>query len=257
MPYLADGVHPYDDWGHDLFSGAYDRESHLSAVMEGVYNHRFREIGPSFEDLYVYMEGTEGGKWVRKDDVITYHPVVTSGKNLPTRVVEWFIVKNGHITGSQDFSTPFSANEQTTKVRGGFLRRGPIGIGLTFEFALPKRSRFFPAKAAGFGYSTGLAFDNEGVQWFVTDKYLIRDDCFKLSLGVDIMIAKSFYSNTNDIFMGESVERNTGFIFGYGESTPYFPETQPFLIHNFSVWGLDLGWSTWQTRTYLSRKLNY
>ena len=64
MPYLADGVHPYDDWGHDLFSGAYDRESHLSAVMEGVYNHRFREIGPTFEDLYVKING----KWRRRSD---------------------------------------------------------------------------------------------------------------------------------------------------------------------------------------------
>ena len=28
--------------------------------------------GPSFNDLYVYMEGTEGGAWVRRDEVITY-----------------------------------------------------------------------------------------------------------------------------------------------------------------------------------------
>jgi len=55
MPYLADGVNPYDDWGRDWFSNStYDRYSHLSAVMEGVYNHRFREIGPSYEE---YMLG--------------------------------------------------------------------------------------------------------------------------------------------------------------------------------------------------------
>ena len=45
--------------------------------------------GPEFEDLNTYIEGPNGGVWVRNSDILTYHPVITSGVNIPTTLVGW------------------------------------------------------------------------------------------------------------------------------------------------------------------------
>ena len=209
--------------------------------------HRNREAGPGWDygDPHFVRN-------IKEDDIITYYPVVTSGKNLPTRVVEWFIVKNGHITGSQDFSTPFSANEQTTKVRGGFnslLKMGPIGIGYNAEFALPRtRNKIWNANGFGIGVTIGIVADSKSLRPYITFKDLAEDNAFKIASGLEAFYVQS-ENKYIDIIQGPGRENS---YFGFSRGYPAPDKYGNYLIYTIPTpIGVDIGWAKWHIQTLL------
>jgi RHS repeat-associated protein len=58
---------PTTFFGSGGYYGVYGSNGYMGSSINGMF---FGVVGPSFEDLYTYIEGTEGSGWVKNTDII-------------------------------------------------------------------------------------------------------------------------------------------------------------------------------------------
>ena len=135
---------------------------------------------------------------------------------------------------------------------------GPVGIGVTFELAIPAitigKRKFF-----GFGYSCGFVADNKGLGWYSTDK--VGDGKgVAFSLAPEVFYVHGTHVKNPDIFAlnGNGYSTSVGLgVYGYEFSVDGSAGiNKPSNYFQFSISGaakgIDIGYVNWTTVTHIT-----